>query len=88
MSDQEMDARFDKLATIIKSDITALRSEVSGFKSEIKAEISEVESGIRSEMSTFRSEIRSEIKAEGEITRRHFDVVVTEVRLMAARLPA
>jgi DNA repair exonuclease SbcCD ATPase subunit len=58
MSDQEMDARFDKLATIIKSDVTALRSEVSGF----------------------RSEIRSEIKAEGEITRRHFDVVAEGLR--------
>jgi hypothetical protein len=38
-------------------------------------------------MSTFRSEIRSEIKAEGEITRTHFDVVAeglrAEIRVIA-----
>src|SRR5262249_46609267 len=53
MSDQEMDARFDKLAAGIKSELSAFKSE----------------------MSVFKSEIRSEIKAEGETTRRHFDVV-------------
>jgi predicted nucleic acid-binding Zn-ribbon protein len=148
MSDQEMDARFDKLAASIKSDISVLRSEMAEFKRELRAELSEFKSEIRAEMSGVKSDVstlktdvstlksdvstvRSEIKAEGEITRRHFDVVgeglraeikviadghfalrddlaglkaaqerlegnleegqyalVTEVRLMAARLPA
>jgi hypothetical protein len=58
MTDQELDARFEKFAATISS-----------------------------EMSTFRSDIRSGIKTEGEITRRHFDVVAeglkAEIKVIA-----
>jgi hypothetical protein len=53
MTDHELDARLEKLAVTI-------RSEMSTFRSDIRSEI---------------KDIRSEVKTEGEITRRHFDVV-------------
>ena len=57
-----------------------LRTEIqAGFK-RVDDEFVAVRTEIRTEMQALRTERRAEMKAEGETTRRHFDVVAEQFK--------
>ncbi len=60
-----------------------LRSEMkAGFK-RVDAQFKKVDEEfvtVRTEMQALRTELKAEMKAEGEITRRHFDIVAQQFK--------
>jgi hypothetical protein len=69
----EMHAGFQQAAANLQAGLRDVRAEMhDGFK---KAAV-DLEAGLQD----VRTEIRAEIKSEGEITRRHFDVVAEQFK--------
>ena len=79
-ADEYPKADLAELRTAMKADLAELRTET---KADLQAAIAPLAT---------KAEVRAEIKAEGEQTRRHFDVVAegirSDVRLIAEGLAA
>jgi hypothetical protein len=68
----EMKAGFKR----VDDEFVAVRTEVqAGFK-----RVDDQFVAVRTEMQALRTELRAEMKAEGETTRRHFDIVAEQFR--------
>jgi len=77
----------DELRAEIKDEFertrTEMKSEFENVRAEMKGEFENVRAEIRAEITTVRAEfkedLRAAIKAEGETTRRHFDIMVEKI---------
>jgi Skp family chaperone for outer membrane proteins len=75
----EIKAGFKK----VDDEFVAVRTEMqTGFK-KVDAQFKKVDEefvAVRTEMQALRTELKAEMKAEGETTRRHFDVVAEQFK--------
>jgi hypothetical protein len=70
---KDMDAGFAAVRKDMDAGFVAVRKDMdAGFVA--------VRKDMQAEFSAVRTELRAEIKAEGEITRRHFDVMVEKMK--------
>ena len=80
-----------ELRTAMKADLAELRTETKADLAELRTETKADLQAAIAPLAT-KAEVRAEIKAEGEQTRRHFDVVAegirSDVRLIAEGLAA
>jgi hypothetical protein len=67
---------IDELHTEMTAEFKAVRTEMSGEFTAVRAEFT----AVRAEMKTLGETLDARIKAEGETTRRHFDIVAEQFK--------
>ena len=95
MTVDELNTKMEGEFGAVRKDIAAVRKDMdagfaavrkdmdAGFvavRKDMDAEFVAVRKDMQAEFSAVRTELRAEIKAEGEITRRHFDVMVEKMK--------
>ena len=78
------EAGFNEVRNEFQNVRAEMRTEFENVRAEMHAGFAEVRAELRSEIAasadSVTATLRSEIKAEGEITRQHFDVVAEQFR--------
>jgi F0F1-type ATP synthase membrane subunit b/b' len=79
----EMKHEFDNVRTEMKGEFKNVRAEMKGefenVRTEMKGEFENVRAEITNLRAEFKEDLRAAIEAEGETTRRHFDIMVEKI---------
>lgn len=73
----------DELRIEMHEEFRGVRADVAGLRAEMATEFKDVRADVarlRAEMSAEFMNVRAERKADGETTRRYFDVMVEQVK--------
>jgi hypothetical protein len=74
----------------VRADLHELRLATKGDLEAVKTDLQELRVATKADLESAKAELRTEIQAEGERTRRHFDVVAesthADIRLIAEGL--
>ena len=88
----ELKADMADLKTELKADMADLKTEfkadIANLKTEFKADLAELKAATRADLDAAIAPLatKAEVKADGETTRRHFDVVAEGLRSDVALL--
>src|SRR5690348_9292239 len=76
----EMQVEFRNVRTEMQAEFSNVRAEMQAEFRNVRAEMQAEFKNVRSEMRDLRTELIAAMKTEGEITRRHFDIVAEQFR--------
>src|SRR3954471_15930347 len=76
----EMRAEFTDVRTEMRAEFTNVRTEMRTEFKNVRTEMRAEFTNVRAEINDLRTELVTAMKAEGETTRRHFDVVAEQSR--------
>lgn len=79
MTIDELDKKMSTELTAVRSEFAAVRSEFTAVHAEFTAVHAEF-TAVRAEMKTLAEGLDARIRAEGETTRRHFDIVAEQFK--------